>query len=123
MLRIKYTGNGPVEDAKISWGVDFTGFELDEVIEQLADNLALADIILADESHIKENLPELREIVNTLKLFAAARVMKTYDDRNNSRQGLLHHDEPGIKSLLKPTEIDEAKKIISVNSESKGKTM
>lgn len=110
-----YYGSSEAQSALLSWHVDYTETDDFSVINQLTENIALAEMVLRDKEHINENLDQLTEMINTLKVYGAAAINKRFEERKNTSKVRRPHLNPPINSYLTA---DELERVESINKKS-----
>ncbi len=107
-----YYGSSEAQSALLSWHVDYTKTDDFSVIEQLTENIALAEMVLRDKEHINENIDQLTEMINSLKVYGAAAINRRREERQNTSTVRRFQSGPVINSYLTA---DELKEVESIN--------
>ena len=107
-----YYGSSEAQSALLSWHVDYTKTDDFSVINQLTENIALAEMVLRDKEHINENLDQLIEMISSLKVYGAAAINKGFEERRITSTVRRPQSGPAINSYLTA---DELKSVESIN--------
>lgn len=98
---LKDYGFSKSENAIMSMHLNYQEKDDISVIKQLAENIALIEVVLKDKEHLSENLDELTTRVHQSKIFGAA-VLFMHGDMDLDQDG-----------MLKKSEIEEIKEVMS----------